>query len=59
MSFIPNYNMMDLNLVSYNVKRIQNSQDRYKIFEYLRNDIKPNSVIFLQQTHFSAKDEKK
>ena len=50
---------MDLNLVSYNVKRIQNSQDRNKISEYLRNDIKPNSVIFLQQIHFSAKDEKK
>lgn len=58
MSLLPNYNLIDLNLISYNVKGIQNLQKRDKIFEYLRNDMRPNGVIFLQETHSSAKDEK-
>ena len=50
--------MIDLNLVSYNMKRIQNSQKkkRNKIFECLRNDIKSNGLIFLDEIYFLAKD---
>ena len=48
----------DINLISYNVNGIQNYHKRNKIFDYLRNNVNPNGLIFLQETHFSSKEEK-
>ena len=49
---------VDINLISYNVKRIQNNHKRNKSFDYLRNNVYPNCLIFLQKTLSFFKDEK-
>ena len=51
-------NSDNLNFISNNVKGIQSSKKRIKIFEYLKNLIKPSGIIFMQETHSSEKDEK-
>ena len=43
-SLLPNYNMINYDMISYNVKGIQNSQNRNKIFEYVQNDPKLDGV---------------
>ena len=45
--------MIDLNIISYNVKGIQNSPPKIsltKVFEYFPNNIKPKGVTYLQET---------
>ena len=49
----------NLKFISNNVKGIQKSEKRIKIFEYLKNSITPNGFIFLQETHSSVDDEKR
>ena len=49
---------VNINLISYNVKRIQNNHKRSKSFDYLKNNVYQNCLIFLQKTHSSFKDEK-
>ena len=51
-------NSRNLKFISNNVKGIQKSEKRIKIFEYLKNSISPNGFIFLQETHSSVEDEK-
>ena len=51
-------NSDNLKSVSNNVKGIQKSEKRIKIFEYLKNSISHNGFIFLQETHSSVDDEK-
>ena len=49
----------NLSFVSYNVKGIQQSSKRIKIFEYLKNNPLPNGfVFFFKETHSSFEDEK-
>ena len=48
--------MSDITIISLNVKGLQSDQKRRDIFNYLRN--KKYSIIFLQETHSSEKDEK-
>ena len=52
-------NSDNLKFISNNVKGIQKSEKRIKIFEYLKNSIFPNRFIFLQETHSSVDDEKR
>ena len=52
-------NCDNLKFISNNVKGIQKSEKRIKIFEYLKNSISPNGFIFLQETHSSVNDEKR
>ena len=47
------------NFISSNVKGIKVSEKRLKLFEYLRNNINNNELIFLQETHSSSNDEQK
>ena len=42
-----------------NVKGIQSSEKRLKIFKYLKNNIHHNCFVFLQETHSLTQDEKK
>ena len=49
--------MSDITIISLNVKGLQSDQKRRDIFNYLRN--KKSSIIFLQETHSSEKDEKR
>ena len=50
-------NSDNLKFISNNVKGIQKSEKRIKIFEYLKNSISPNGFIFLQETRNSWCDE--
>ena len=52
-------NSDNFKFISNNVKGIQKSEKRIKIFEYLKNSISPNRFIFLQETHSSADEEKR
>ena len=48
-----------LHLISNNVKGLQNSLKRIRIFEYLKNNLGFNGFLHLQETHSSLADEKK
>ena len=47
-----------LNFISNNVKGLQNSTKRIKIFEYLKNKVTSDCFIFLQETHSNKDSEK-
>ena len=48
-----------LQFISNNVKGLQKSLKRIKIFEYLKNNLGSKGFLFLQETHSSLADEKK
>ena len=48
-----------LHFISNNVKGLQNSLKRIKIFEYLKKNLGSNRFLLLQQIHSSLADEKK
>ena len=48
----------NLSFLSYNVKGIQQSSKRIKVFEYLKNNSLPNAFVFFCKRHFSVEDEK-
>ena len=52
-------NSDNLKFISNNVKGIQKSEKRINIFDYLKNSIFPNGLIFLQETHSSLDDGKR
>ena len=47
------------NFISNNVKGIEASEKRLKLFEYLKNNINDYGIIFLQETHLLSNDELK
>ena len=48
-----------LHFISNNVKGLQNSLKRIKIFEYLKKNLRSNGFLLLQQIHSSLASEKK
>ena len=52
---MPNDN---IGFISCNVKGIQQSRKRIKVFEYCKNNFLPNGSVFSQETHSSIEDEK-
>ena len=48
----------NIKFISYNVRGIKNSDKRIKIFQYLKNKVDSNGVLFLQETQSCEKDEK-
>ena len=48
-----------ITFVSNNVKRIETSQKKMKLFEYLMSYVVTNGLVFLQETHLTIRDEKK
>ena len=48
-----------ITFISNNVKGIQKSQKRMKLFEYLRSYVTTNGFVFLQETHSPIRDKKK
>ena len=48
-----------IHFISNNVKGLQNSLKRIKIFEYLKKNLRSNRFLLLQQIHSSLADEKK
>ena len=49
----------NIKFISNKVRGIKNSDKRIKIFEYLKNKVDSNGVVFLQETHSCEKDKKK
>ena len=50
--------MNNICFISNNVKGLRVISKRIKIYEYLKNCVTSNGIIFLQETHSSVKDEK-
>ena len=48
-----------ITFVSNNVKRIETSQKKMKLFEYLMSYVVTNGLVFLQEMHLTIRDEKK
>ena len=48
-----------ITFISNNVKGIQTSQKRMKLFEYLKSYVVTNGFVFLQETHSTIRVEKK
>ena len=48
-----------LHFISNNVRGLQNSLKRIKIFEYLKNNLGSNGFLILQDTHSPLADERK
>ena len=48
-----------LHFILNNVKVLQNSPKRIKLFEYSKNKLGSNGFLLLQETHSSLADEKK
>ena len=48
-----------ITFISNNVRGIQTSQKRMKLFKYLRSYVTSNRFVFFQETHLSISDEKK
>ena len=46
-------NTSDFNFLSNNVKELQSSQKRLKLFQFFKNKIIPKGILFLQETYFS------
>ena len=44
-------NTSDFNFLSNNVKWLQSSKKRLKLFQYFKNKISPKGIFFLQETH--------
>ena len=51
-------NTSDFNFLSNNVKGLQSSKKRLKLFQYFKNKISPKGILFLQETHSSKVMEK-
>ena len=52
-------NQLNFNFLSNNVKGLQSSKKRLKLFNFLKNKIGPKGILFLQETHSSVETEKK
>ena len=51
-------NSEQLNFIFNNTKGLQDKGKRMKVFEYLKNHIRSNGFVFLQETHSFQSDEK-
>ena len=52
-------NQLNFNFLTNNVKGLQYTKKRLKLFIFVNNKIGPKSIIFLQETHSSVEIEKK
>ena len=52
-------NQLNFNFLSNNVKGLQSSKKRLKLFNFLKNKIGPKGILLLQGTHSSVETEKK
>ena len=50
-----NYNIVDFEILSYNVRGIGNDKKRKKLFNYIKKHTSSNTIVCLQETH-STKD---
>ena len=50
---------INFNFLYNNVKGLQTSKKLLKLFNYFKNKIFPNGILFLQETHFTKESEVK
>ena len=48
---------VNFNFLCNNVKGLQTYKKRLKLFNYFKNKIFPNGIIFLQETHSTKENE--
>ena len=51
-------NQLNFNFLTNNVKGLQSTKKRLKLFNFLKNKIGPKGILFLQETHSSVEIEK-
>ena len=51
-------NTSDFNFLSHNIRGLQSSKKRLKLFQFFKNKISPRGILFLQETHSSKVTEK-
>ena len=51
-----NYNIVDFEILSYNVRGIDSERKRKKLFNYIKKHTSSNTVVCLQETHSTKKD---
>ena len=51
-------NTFDFNFLSNNVRGLQSSKKRLKLFQFFKNKISPKGILFLQEAHSSKNMEK-
>ena len=52
-------NQLSFNFLSNNLKGLQSTKNRLKLFNFLKNKIGPKGILFLQEIHSSVETEKK
>ena len=52
-------NQLNFNFLTNNVKGLQSTKKRSKLFNFLKNKIGPKGILLLQETHSSVETEKK
>ena len=52
-------NVINFNFIANNVKGLQLSKKRLKLFGYFRNKLSSNGILFLQETHSTINNELK
>ena len=50
-------NQLNFKFLSNNVKGLQSTKKRLKLFNFLKNKIGPTGILFLQETHSSVEKE--
>ena len=52
------HKQLNFNFLTNNVKGLQSSKKRIKMFEYFKSKMVPHGILFLQETHSSIDNEK-
>ena len=52
-------NQLNFNFLTNNVKGLQSTKKRSKLFNFLKNKIGPKGILFLQETRSFLETEKK
>ena len=50
---------LNFNFFTNNIKGLQSTKKRLKLFNFLKNKIGPKRILFLKETHSSLETEKK
>ena len=48
---------INFNFLCNNLKGLQTSKKRLKLFNYFKNNIFPNHILFLQEMHYTKENE--
>ena len=52
-------NQLSFSFLTNNIKGLQSTKKRLKLFNFLKNKMGPKGILFLQETHSSLETEKK